>query len=216
MFTVQELIIHTSWSLSEAESERSKIIEPILFNNGVSGMTNRKCRHFLNNLCSISGSRYLELGPWLGATSISALYHNSPEVYFLIDDWSIEFPDNASEILNTKFNTILGYSPNIIEDNCFSIDPASKGINNINIFFCDVGSAEDDQYSSISYYSEFMDNNFIYVLNNVSSSFTLDGINNAASDNNLTIEAQWTVPAAIGDNSPNPFYKLYAGVFSKQ
>jgi hypothetical protein len=211
MFTVQELVTHTEWALLEAENERSKITEPIIF---IPGMSSSKCRHFLNNICFISGARYLELGPWEGSTSISALYQNPLESYTLIDDWSMG-PDNAPQTLNTNFNNVLGYLPNIIEDNCFSIDPVSKGIIDIDIIFCDTGADEGEQYSTLSYYYPYMSTNFVYILNSITYPPSFAGIDSAIIDNNITVNSYWTVQTAISSTPSNPGTTLYVGVFSK-
>ena len=77
-----------------AENGISKIDENLKLMEGMSGI---KTRHFYNNLLTIEGSRYLEIGTWKGSSVCSAMCGNSGSV-FCIDNWS-EFGGPKSEFL---------------------------------------------------------------------------------------------------------------------
>lgn len=93
--TTDVLVDHVSWSIREAEGERSKLPPEILTLEGMS--SDRVC-HFLNNVCSTKGCRYLEIGVWKGATFISALHGNGSAITraVAIDDFS-QFGGPAAE-----------------------------------------------------------------------------------------------------------------------
>ncbi|MBT4497522.1 MAG: hypothetical protein HOC74_07365 [Gemmatimonadetes bacterium] len=74
-------------SLMQTQLGISKLDKPIFFLNG---MSSPKVRHFLNNLCELPQTRYLEVGCWRGSTLISALYDNHASVneVIAIDNFS--------------------------------------------------------------------------------------------------------------------------------
>ncbi len=70
-------------SIELAYQGSSSLTQQIL---NIDGMSSPKVRHFLNNLCSLPGTSYLEIG-WKGSTWISALYGNKATIQ-QADDWN--------------------------------------------------------------------------------------------------------------------------------
>lgn len=213
MFTVQELIAVVEESILKSNNQESKITESILFLKGMSGS---RCRHFLNNVCSSSGMNYLEIGAWEGSTSISALYLNPIQNYTVIDDWSAG-PSDASLILSTNYVSLLGHQPNIIGEDCFSFDPLTRNINNIDVFFNDIGDTGYNQYQALTHYYDSMASNFIYIINTVHYPYLMTKTNEAITDKNLTKNQEWFVSISLDDPilEPNQINKLYIAVLSK-
>jgi hypothetical protein len=70
---IQDYISHIEKSIENANAKKSQLLSSIL---NIPGMSNDQNRHFLNNLCSLSNTNYLEIGTWQGSTLISSLYKN--------------------------------------------------------------------------------------------------------------------------------------------
>src|SRR5579872_3190335 len=61
LYTSDILINHVQKSIKNAERGISKLSKDVL---GIDGLSSSKVRHFLNNICSIPGTNYLEIGVW--------------------------------------------------------------------------------------------------------------------------------------------------------
>src|SRR5579864_9299188 len=81
----QTLISHVQKSIELAEKGISKLNLAIL---NIHGMSSPIIRHFLNNICSLTGANYLEIGCWKGSTLVAAGYHNPLQDIIAIDNWS--------------------------------------------------------------------------------------------------------------------------------
>jgi hypothetical protein len=93
-----QLVTAVERSLMQTQLGISKLEKSIFFLNG---MSSPKVRHFLNNLCELPDTRYLEIGSWRGSTIISALYHNHTTVSEAIGI------DNFSEFHSTHANGLI-------------------------------------------------------------------------------------------------------------
>jgi hypothetical protein len=76
------------------------------------GMSGNKTRHLYNNICSLNGANYLEIGTWKGSSFISTFYENHINS-IVIDNWDEfngpkdEFISNVNKFCpNRKFNFI--------------------------------------------------------------------------------------------------------------
>lgn len=146
-------INHVKSCLKLARSNQSKLNDDIL--NNLVGMTGKKTRHFYNNLCSLSDSRYLEIGAWKGSSTISALYKNPHCKATIIDNWS-EFGGNQrdfEENIKTFIPHEIDYR--LVNDNCFSLThPLDM---KYNIYMYDGEHKEDDQYKAITHFYKYLD-----------------------------------------------------------
>ena len=211
MFTVQELIALTEDAIIKATNGESKITDEIRL---IKGMSGTKCRHFLNNVYSLPGMNYLEIGAWEGSTSISALYLNPYQNYTIIDDWSAG-PSDAPQTLVNNYNSILGYYPNIIQRNCFAFDPLDRDINNVDVFFNDIGNTESNQYQALNHYYPAVSNNFVYIINSLEYPFNLSGTENAISDKGLLVNQYWLISTSLDSDIANSKSEMYIAVISK-
>ena len=96
-----ELIEHIENSLHWANHEVSKLTQEIL---DIHGITSNKVRCFLNNLCNLENSTYLEIGVFRGATFCSAIYGNDIKAIG-IDNWSSPYlmPSGVSQKMNSYY-----------------------------------------------------------------------------------------------------------------
>ena len=85
------LIEHTEKCIELAELRQSKLNNsnesPLISNNTINGLIGEKTQHFYNNLLSVEGVKYLEIGCWQGASTFAAMYENTTDVV-VIDNWS--------------------------------------------------------------------------------------------------------------------------------
>lgn len=158
----QILIDHVQKSIQAASLHQSKLTRDIL---NISGMSSHKGRHLLNNLCSLPGARYLEIGVWRGSTFIAALYKNNNTLRdaVAIDNWS-EFENQRN---NFKLNTAT-YLPKdsfkIYECDAFDIDVTNVFLSPINIYFYDGNHSEDSQYKAFTHFNAIFADTFIAII----------------------------------------------------
>ena len=140
-----------------AENGISKIDENLKLMEGMSGI---KTRHFYNNLLTIEGSRYLEIGTWKGSSICSAMCGNSGSVV-CVDNWS-EFNGPKYEFLE-NFEKYKGTNDaKYIESDCFHLDITTIG--KFNIYMYDGNHSYDSHYKSVSYFIDAMDDEFILIV----------------------------------------------------
>jgi hypothetical protein len=159
---IQTLINHVEQCITNAELGISKINSDIL---GISGMSSAKVRHFLNNLCSMPGTTYLEIGCWHGSTFVSALYGNSNSVISAvgIDNWT-EF-DGPKESFKRNIDRFLSDIPlKFIESDCFKIRKSKIFDHPINIYFYDGNHREISQEMAFTFFHNVLDTVFIAVV----------------------------------------------------
>jgi hypothetical protein len=71
-------------SLDKSRREQSKLTQTTL---DIPGLTSNKIKHFINNMCEMPGTSYLEVGVYQGAMFASALEGNDI-VANAVDNWS--------------------------------------------------------------------------------------------------------------------------------
>jgi hypothetical protein len=212
MFTIQELELHTETAVINAINDKSKISNEII---ALHGMSSRKGRHLLNNLGSLPGINYLEVGSWKGSTAVSALYQNKVANYTIVENWKLGSEGIKDELFN-NFNNILGYSPNIVEADCFSFNPLEKGIKDIDVYFYDGEHEEIDQYQALTHYYDALADNFVFIVDDTNYPPALVGTVKAIYEKNLKINKHWTLHATH-NGDPNNFWNgMYVAVLSKQ
>lgn len=89
------LVEHVRMSILSARRGMSNLVPDVLT---MEGMSDKLVRHFMNNVASASGSRYLEIGTWRGSTLVSALCGNelAVDVAVAIDSWEDRDEDNPT------------------------------------------------------------------------------------------------------------------------
>ena len=99
-FTTNELIAHIENSIKFGELEVSKLTQDLI---NIPGLTSNKVKMFLNNLCNIDNSVYMELGVYKGATFCSSMFQNN--IYGIgIDNWNEhELVPNTHLLTNQDF-----------------------------------------------------------------------------------------------------------------
>lgn len=176
MFEVETLITHVKESILNAFNNLSKLNNQILNMDGMSG---HKTRHLYNNMCSLDGCNYLEIGTWKGSSFISAMYGNTSTNGTVIDNWS-EFGGPKSEFIANVSNTISDAKIQVIDKDCWSV--THEDIKQpIDIYMYDGGHTFEEQKNAITYYTQFCSKYFILIIddwvsNNEARPGTLKGI----------------------------------------
>jgi hypothetical protein len=73
---------------SQGRSDAESVYELIPIHYKIGGFSGIKIKTLLNKLLSHDGVKYLEVGVFCGSTFIPAMYGNSPEAAYAVDNWS--------------------------------------------------------------------------------------------------------------------------------
>ena len=140
-------------------------------------------RHFYNNLLSLEGARYLEIGTWKGSTVCAAMCGNRAKVV-AIDNWS-EFGGPKFEFLY-NFERFRGANDaSFIESDCFSVDVSTLPM--FNIFMYDGEHSLDSQCNALLHYYACLDDVFIFIVDDWNWQSVRDGTKKAIAMLNLTV-----------------------------
>lgn len=175
-----------------AEKGISKIDDHI---KQMEGMTGIKTRHFYNNLLTIDGSKYLEIGTWKGSSVCSAMCGNSSKI-LCIDNWS-EFGGPKDEFLRNFEKYIGNNEASYIESDCFGIDITSIG--KFNIYMYDGNHSYDSHYKSLTYFINSMEDEFILIVDDWNWEEVRSATNNSIRDLNLT--TLWCKEIRLNENN---------------
>lgn len=186
------LVNHVKKAISNAENNISQLNKEVLDIQGLSG---HKVKHFLNNLCTLKGGRYLEIGVWQGGTFVSALYNNQNNLSeaIAIDNWIMRTPYNSFE-KNTN-NFLQPNSFKFYESDCFKINLTEVFKNKINIYFYDGEHNFDDHVSAFTYFDSILDDNFIAIVDDYNWDAVQKGTQKAFKDLNYNVIYELYIPA---------------------
>jgi len=213
MNRVDRYIERVEHAIFRADIEKKTKLPMEVF--GISGMSGVKNRIFLNELVK-PDTRYLEIGVWRGSTFISALYDNTYDVAFAIDNFS-EFqnvPIFGEKVSDTfSYTTLDASGPNNVEvmfkencekakdglgeftfinSDCFAL-PADKllSIKNINTYLFDGGHTEEDHIQALTYYYPCLSDVFILVVDDWNHHPVRKGTYEGFLQTNLKVHKQW-------------------------
>lgn len=209
------LIEHVKQSIQNAELRVSKLTEDVL---NLQGMSSDYVRHFLNNICSLSGGKYLEIGVWQGSTFVSALYNNSLSEAIAIDNWSLFA--GPKDIFQNNLNYFLPQrNYTFYEVDCFSFD-LNTIKNKINIYFYDGGHTEEDQELAFTYYNDIFEDTFIAIVDDYNWQPVQEGTQKAFKKLGYTVLFEQYLPSPYNPltnvRSTNYWWNgIYVAVVSK-
>lgn len=192
------ILNHVVTCLRKAESNQSELTHEILTYKGMSGF---KTRHFYNNICSLPGCRYLEIGTYHGSSSISALYKNQVDAVF-IDNWSL-FDGNKSifDEAIEKYNT--GSKIEVIDNDCWKVDTTTATFEKkFNVYLYDGGHEYQDHYKAISQFHNTLEENCIVLIDDWNWEDVRKGTLDAIKDLGLKVKFKHEIL------TPQPHYIL--------
>ncbi len=155
---VEEYKAHIYKSFVNAEAGISKCIPEIL---KMEGMTGKRTRHLYNNLLDMPDARYLEVGTYTGSSLCSAIYKNSPQRVYVVDNWS-EFGGPKEKF----FTNLQKYKGSVCVD-FFEMDFMKLDTNSMpkfNIYLYDGPHEYKDHVNALSHMLPCLDDLFIYIV----------------------------------------------------
>lgn len=169
------MINHLKASIEAADIHTSKLC----YINDMSippGMSGKKVKHLLNNICSKKDTRYLEVGLWQGSTMCSALYNNEIRAIG-VDNWS-EYSGPREQFFSAIGKFVGKNKLTVAEGNCYEFFSSEK----FNVFFFDGGHSVLDHYRAIAHFGPMMDNEFILIVDDFKSPEVYQGTGMAIAD----------------------------------
>ncbi|MEX0849083.1 MAG: hypothetical protein WD055_02545 [Candidatus Dependentiae bacterium] len=213
MFGERSLVEHVKKCIEFAKNDQSKLTPEAL---SIEGMTSRKVKHLLNNICTLENSTYFEIGTWKGSTFIASLYGNGSSVVEAVacDNWSLfggpkqEFKRNCSLINDVNYR--------FYEQDCFVLDKDGLFENPVNIYFYDGEHTVRDQERAFTYFNDVFADTFIAIVDDWNFPNVPKGTRAAFQKLEYTILYEIVLPAKkVGD--PETWWNgLYVAVLSKK
>jgi hypothetical protein len=158
-YSPEELVQHVKKSIENAKNNISTLDQSIL---DIDGLTGRKVKHLLNNICSLTGASYLEIGVWKGSTFIAALSNNFGLAdATAVDNWLF---GSQTDFLDNTERYLPGYKFRIFQRDCFSLPMEELGPKKITIYFYDGEHRIQDQYLAFTYFNSIFEDTFIAIV----------------------------------------------------
>lgn len=168
------LVEHVKCAFEKSNKEESKLPESIarvgLHKDGyLQGMSTSKVRHFMNNICQLPHTKYLEIGTYAGSTLISAAYGNSGH-YIAIDkcSWNNGIVENSDVKIEDavrhnleRFN--LTDKVDYYVEECWDFNK-DKIPFKINVYFYDGDHKHEAQKKALTEYCDVLDKEFIFIV----------------------------------------------------
>lgn len=155
--TAEQWIAHVLDAFDTAEAETSKLSNEVRALPGMCGLRNR---HFLNALCAFDGCRYLEIGSHKGASLCAAMDGNAISAV-AIDDWS-QFGGPREDFLAAAAAHKGACTLQIIEQDCFTVDPAKLGL--FDVFFYDGDHSADSHARALRRYYDSLNDHAVVIV----------------------------------------------------
>lgn len=192
--------------IRDARRECSKLLIPpggqIL---SLNGMSSDKNRHLLNNLCSLQGARYLEIGVWQGSTFTSAGYRNQIKMT-AVDNWS-QF-DGPKETFRRNCLAHVQNEKTLFDTDCFTIR-LKELPGKYHLYFYDGHHSYESQYQAFRYFDPVLESVFIAIVDDYNNDAVQRGTQDAFRDLGYTVVFEKYLPSrGNGDMSSwwNGFY----------
>lgn len=180
MTTEAKYIAHVEECFAKADRNESKINDEII---AMDGMTGTKTRHLYNNLVSMPGTKYLEIGVWKGSSSCAAMFRNNAYCVFM-DNWAA-FGGPKEEFL-ANFNKFKGINnAEFIEADCFNHQEVFG--TKFNIYLFDGDHSERSQYLGVELYLPVLEDVFIFIVDDWNCPEVRNGTKGAFAANSLEI-----------------------------
>ena len=187
---------HVASAFEKAESGISKISQPILDIEGMSGI---KTRHFYNNVLNMPDARYLEIGTWKGSSVCAAMYDNDATVV-CIDNWS-EFGGPKAAFLE-NFESFKGRNvASFIEKDCFTVDTST--LPKFNIYMYDGNHTHESHFRALKHYYDCLDDVFIFMVDDWNGAEVREGTTKSIRELGLSVLYEKEV-RLTQDNSHTP------------
>jgi hypothetical protein len=160
--TAATLIQHVDTSIERGDQLQSKLDRAAF---KARGFTSPKVRHLLNNLGSLDGLDYLEVGVHRGATFVATNYKNRLASATAVDNWS-EFAEDGEvkgEFLRHCSTLLEPGSYRFIEQDCFTVTREQLRTP-INFYLYDGEHSFEAQRQALTHFYAMLDDVFIFLV----------------------------------------------------
>ena len=183
--TTSMLVQHVERSIERADQRQSRL-DLAAFQ--AKGFTSPKVRHLLNNLGSLDGLDYLEVGVHRGATFIATNYRNSLASAIAVDNWS-EFAEDGEvkdEFLHHCSTLLPPGSYSFIEQDCFTIKKAQIPTP-VNFYLYDGEHSHESQRLALTHFYPMLDDAFMFLVDDYSWEAARTGTQQAIAELDLDV-----------------------------
>ena len=212
-YSSNQLVDHVQMSINAANNHESKLVGAVL---QIHGMSSEKNRHFLNNVCSLEGINYLEIGVWQGSTFFSALYNNrNIQSATAVENWSLDpYTRNYYFSNLDQYKNSLPENIKLVEKDCFATS-LTDFKEPIQIYFYDGRHEEDDQCKAFTYFNEILDDVFIAIVDDWNHPPVQTGTRMAFKELGYHVHEEWILPARYNGDLELWWNGLYVAVIEK-
>lgn len=165
---LKDILNHTCKSVSKSLENDSNINPEILT---MHGMSTKKIRHLINNLCFRQDISYLEVGSWKGSTFCSALSNNVLKNAACFENFSEFTKENIQKYNKTVKEELLEniekFNNNKNNFDFFEEDFFTQNIdfkNKYNVYLYDGAHNVQTQYYQVSVAKKFLDKYSIMIV----------------------------------------------------
>lgn len=171
---------HAAWAAPCCDKQVFKMIEHVIESiekgeqhisnlpygaSGIPGMTGTSYRHFLNNLCSLPDTSYLEIGCWKGSTLIASLCGNKETVKYAVAIDTFGTFGGPKKMFYRNVGAYLRHYPlHFYEMDAFEMDLEAHFPYPITVYFYDGDHSAEAQEQAFTYFDPVFANTFIAVV----------------------------------------------------
>ena len=182
----KKYVKHVRDSFEKSDVNESKLTAEISKRKNFDGMSGEKTRHLYNNICSLEGGKYLEIGTWAGSSLCSSMYMNDLDIT-AIDNFSWGGEKIKNDFLHNigKYN-IKDNNIDVIDSDSFNVDLTKIGKKH-NIYLYDGCHSYDSHYKALAYYIDVLEDLFIFIVDDWNIPRVRDATCRSIKDLNLTV-----------------------------
>ncbi len=189
-YSNEQIISIVDGCISQAVQKKSKIdreMLPVHAGGSIEGCEGVQYRHLLNNIgAAFTNINYLECGIDVGASLFTVANNNLDNfnIIYAIDGWvhhfaprKVIFEANFDKFVKdkSKFKIITHDDMKLDLINMF-LDKYVQIGHTIDIFYYDAHHADPYQFESLNFYRKFLDNKFLYIVDDADADDTKFGI----------------------------------------
>lgn len=172
---------HIIWAFHNTFNGTSKLSRDVL---NVAGWCPPNIRHFLNNLCSFNGCKYLEVGTFQGASLLAASYRNPGEFHGIDDFSQFDNVRNNLDVNLQKFQSETNIS--FHEGDCWAVDPSAY--TGVNVYLYDGDHSLSSQTKGVTHFFPAMADEFVLLVDDYSWKDSTAGAAAGLADLDITVK----------------------------
>ena len=189
----------------------------------IESLTSETTKHFLNNICAIEGTKYLELGVYGGGTFYSALQNNNVKGY-AVDDFKKRYlSPERDDIDFTPFNNpkTAFLTPPWYPDKRYDFELIEGNISEVeipeqcNVIFYDADHDPVEQYKNLQHIWQYCDDEFILLVDDANMPGVIDSVDDLIRSNNPTVLFERKILTSIPEDLNSWWNGIYILLIKK-